>query len=36
MTRAALAVYAKKDWQVIKAHEDYKLRHEIPFPTSTA
>jgi len=21
-----------KDWQVIKAHEDYKLRHEIPFP----
>jgi dimethylglycine dehydrogenase len=24
--------YAKKDWQVIKAHEDYKLRHEIPFP----
>ncbi|MFW8595862.1 FAD-dependent oxidoreductase [Cribrihabitans neustonicus] len=24
--------YARKDWQVIKAHEDYKLRHEIPFP----
>ena len=24
--------YAGKDWQVIKAHEDYKLRHEIPFP----
>jgi dimethylglycine dehydrogenase len=24
--------YAKKDWQIIKAHEDYKLRHEIPFP----
>lgn len=24
--------YASKDWQVIKAHEDYKLRHEIPFP----
>ena len=24
--------YAKKDWQVAKAHEDYKLRHEIPFP----
>lgn len=24
--------YANKDWQVIKAHEDYKLRHEIPFP----
>lgn len=24
--------YAKKDWQVTKAHEDYKLRHEIPFP----
>jgi len=24
--------YAKKNWQVIKAHEDYKLRHEIPFP----
>ncbi len=24
--------YAVKDWQVIKAHEDYKLRHEIPFP----
>ena len=24
--------YAKKDWQVVKAHEDYKLRHEIPFP----
>ncbi|MGA9409734.1 MAG: hypothetical protein WBV78_04735 [Roseobacter sp.] len=26
------AVYATKGWQVIKAHEDYKLRHEIPFP----
>lgn len=24
--------YAVKDWQVEKAHEDYKLRHEIPFP----
>ncbi|MFK7938668.1 MAG: FAD-dependent oxidoreductase [Roseovarius sp.] len=24
--------YAKKDWQVIKAEEDYCLRHEIPFP----
>lgn len=24
--------YANKDWQIIKAHEDYKLRHEIPFP----
>ncbi|NNE80060.1 MAG: GcvT family protein [Silicimonas sp.] len=24
--------YATKDWQVAKAHEDYKLRHEIPFP----
>ncbi|MEM8775565.1 MAG: FAD-dependent oxidoreductase [Pseudomonadota bacterium] len=24
--------YANKDWQVVKAHEDYKLRHEIPFP----
>ena len=24
--------YANKEWQVIKAHEDYKLRHEIPFP----
>ena len=24
--------YAKKDWQVVKAHEDYCLRHEIPFP----
>jgi len=24
--------YATKDWQVVKAHEDYKLRHEIPFP----
>ena len=24
--------YATKDWQIIKAHEDYKLRHEIPFP----
>ena len=24
--------YANKEWQVVKAHEDYKLRHEIPFP----
>jgi len=24
--------YANKDWQVIKAHEDYCLRHEIPYP----
>ena len=24
--------YARKDWQVIKAEEDYCLRHEIPFP----
>ena len=24
--------YANKDWQVIKAREDYCLRHEIPFP----
>ena len=24
--------YAKKEWQVIKAKEDYCLRHEIPFP----
>ncbi len=24
--------YAKKDWQVVKAREDYCLRHEIPFP----
>ncbi|WP_170397027.1 FAD-dependent oxidoreductase [Ruegeria arenilitoris] len=24
--------YANKDWQVIKAEEDYCLRHEIPFP----
>ncbi|MEC3862644.1 FAD-dependent oxidoreductase [Mesobacterium sp. TK19101] len=24
--------YATKEWQIIKAHEDYKLRHEIPFP----
>ncbi len=24
--------YAAKDWQVIKAEEDYCLRHEIPFP----
>ncbi len=24
--------YANKEWQVIKAHEDYCLRHEIPFP----
>ena len=27
--------YATKDWQVTKAHEDYCLRHEIPFPIST-
>ena len=25
-------VYANKDWQIIKAKEDYCLRHEIPFP----
>ena len=24
--------YATKDWQVLKAREDYCLRHEIPFP----
>ena len=24
--------YAVKDWQVVKAKEDYCLRHEIPFP----
>jgi len=24
--------YANKEWQVIKAREDYCLRHEIPFP----
>ena len=24
--------YAGKDWQVVKAREDYSLRHEIPFP----
>ncbi len=24
--------YAVKEWQIEKAHEDYKLRHEIPFP----
>ncbi|RBW60714.1 FAD-dependent oxidoreductase [Ruegeria sp. A3M17] len=24
--------YATKNWQVIKAEEDYCLRHEIPFP----
>ncbi|MEM7214534.1 MAG: FAD-dependent oxidoreductase [Pseudomonadota bacterium] len=24
--------YAQKDWQIKKAHEDYCLRHEIPFP----
>ena len=24
--------YASKGWQVTKAHEDYCLRHEIPFP----
>ena len=24
--------YATKDWQVVKAQEDYCLRHEIPFP----
>ena len=24
--------YATKDWQVVKAGEDYCLRHEIPFP----
>ena len=25
-------MYATKDWQVVKAKEDYCLRHEIPFP----
>ncbi|MGI9356006.1 MAG: FAD-dependent oxidoreductase [Rhizobiaceae bacterium] len=24
--------YATNEWQIEKAHEDYKLRHEIPFP----
>ena len=24
--------YATKDWQIVKAKEDYCLRHEIPFP----
>ena len=24
--------YAQKEWQVVKAKEDYCLRHEIPFP----
>ena len=24
--------YANKDWQVVKAEEDYCLRHEVPFP----
>ncbi|WP_246660395.1 FAD-dependent oxidoreductase [Nitratireductor sp. XY-223] len=24
--------YADKDWQIVKAREDYCLRHEIPFP----
>ena len=24
--------YADKEWQVVKAKEDYTLRHEIPFP----
>jgi len=24
--------YANKEWQVVKAREDYCLRHEIPFP----
>ncbi|MEO0929541.1 MAG: FAD-dependent oxidoreductase [Pseudomonadota bacterium] len=24
--------YATKDWQVLKAREDYCLRHEIPYP----
>lgn len=24
--------YAVKDWQIVKAKEDYCLRHEIPFP----
>jgi dimethylglycine dehydrogenase len=29
---APLRPYATKEWQVIKAKEDYCLRHEIPFP----
>jgi hypothetical protein len=29
---APFGPYATKDWQVIKAKEDYCLRHEIPFP----
>jgi dimethylglycine dehydrogenase len=24
--------YADKDWQIVKAKEDYCLRHEVPFP----
>ncbi|WP_425046257.1 FAD-dependent oxidoreductase [Primorskyibacter sp. S87] len=24
--------YARKEWQVVKAEEDYCLRHEVPFP----
>jgi len=24
--------YASKEWQIVKAEEDYCLRHEIPFP----
>ena len=24
--------YATKEWQIVKAKEDYRLRHEIPFP----
>ena len=24
--------YADKPWQVLKAHEDYCLRHEVPYP----
>ncbi|MCR9221007.1 MAG: FAD-dependent oxidoreductase [Alphaproteobacteria bacterium] len=24
--------YATKDWQIVKAKEDYLLRHEIPYP----
>ncbi|MEM9430785.1 MAG: FAD-dependent oxidoreductase [Pseudomonadota bacterium] len=24
--------YATKDWQIVKAKEDYTLRHEIPYP----
>ncbi len=27
-----LGSYATKEWQVVKAEEDYCLRHEIPFP----